>query len=412
MPGPEGTIDSIQKSDEMSATEWSQVELSQVELSIVMPCLNEADTVKVCVEKAISSIRELGLRAEVIVADNGSTDGSQSLAESAGARVVNVKDKGYGAALMGGIEAARGKFILMGDADDSYDFSKIEGFVVKLREGADLVQGCRLPGGGGTVMPGAMPWSHRWIGNPMFSRMSRLWFGAPIHDIYCGMRGFTKTHCQSLKLQCTGMEFATEMIIKSSLFGARISQTPITLWPDGRKAHGPHLRTVRDGWRTLRFFLMFSPRWLYLLPGAALMLMGFVGYLIAMPGLRLGGIRFDVHTLMVASGMLLMGYQLIIFAILAKTFAIGQGLLPMRPAMARFYEVVNLERGILVGLLLSFSGIVMIAAALLVWSQVDFGDLSYSSTMRLVVPGVTAMFAGVMTIFSSFLASMLGLQRR
>src|SRR5215510_9803685 len=258
---------------------------ARVELSVVMPCLNEADTVGACIEKAMQALREYNIAGEVIVADNGSTDGSQAIAGERGARVVSVTARGYGRALMGGIIAARGKFVIMGDADDSYDFLEIPKFVDKLREGYELVQGCRLPWGGGRVLPGAMPFLHRWWGNPMFSLMARIWFGAPIHDVYCGLRGITKELHKRLDQRCGGMEFATEMIIKSSLYGVRIAEVPISLHPDGRKSHPPHLKTFRDGWRTLRFFLMYSPRWLFLIPGIALILGGLLGYAIVLPGL-------------------------------------------------------------------------------------------------------------------------------
>jgi glycosyltransferase involved in cell wall biosynthesis len=240
------------------------------ELSVVIPCLNEHETIGICVEKAVRAMREAGIDGEVILADNGSTDGSIDIATRAGARHVAVPAKGYGNALMGGISAARGRFVIMGDADDSYDFLEIPKFVQKLRAGSELVQGCRLPSGGGSIAPGAMPKLHRWWGNPMFSWLARRWFGAPIHDVYCGLRGFTKDLYGRLDQRCTGMEFATEMIIKASLSGAAISEVPITLHVDGRKTRAPHLKTFRDGWRTLRFFLMCSPRWLFLMPGMLL----------------------------------------------------------------------------------------------------------------------------------------------
>ena len=243
---------------------------SEIELSIVIPCLNEADTLAECVEKAQRTINENRIAGEVIVADNGSTDGSQDIATRLGARIVHVPERGYGSALMGGIAAARGRFILMGDADGSYDFEEIPRFLAKLREGYDLVQGCRLPSGGGKVMPGAMPALHRWFGNPVFSMLAQRWFHSPIQDIYCGMRGFRKSHYDRLDQRCTGMEFATEMIIKSSLLGCKAAQVPITLHPDGRKVHAPHLKTFRDGWRTLRFFLLCTPRRLFLVPGVVL----------------------------------------------------------------------------------------------------------------------------------------------
>jgi glycosyltransferase involved in cell wall biosynthesis len=249
-PGPAAVISDVDSKSEID---------SKLEVSVVMPCLNEADTLEACVTKAQRVLRKHGIKGEVIVADNGSTDGSQAIAIRMGARLVHVEPKGYGNALMGGIAAARGKFVIMGDADDSYDFLQLSRFVEKLREGFDLVQGCRLPAGGGTVQPGAMPFLHRWWGNPMFSIMTRWMFHAPIHDVYCGMRGFAKELYDRLDQRCTGMEFATEMIIKASLFGADIAEVPITLHPDGRKSHAPHLKTFRDGWRTLRFFLMYSP---------------------------------------------------------------------------------------------------------------------------------------------------------
>src|SRR6187431_492773 len=279
----------------------------ECELTVVMPCLNEADTIEVCVSKALRAIATAGIDAEVIVADNGSTDGSQALAEKLGARVVNVQAKGYGSALMGGIAAARGRYVIMGDADDSYDFLEIPKFVQELRRGFEVVQGCRLPSGGGTVLPGAMPFLHRWWGNPMFSIMARTMFRAPIHDIYCGMRGFTKRAYLSLDQRCTGMEFATEMIIKASRFGLNIGEVPITLHPDGRKAHAPHLKTFRDGWRTLRFFLTCSPRWLFLWPGVLSFAIGLVGYALALPGAEIGRATLGGHTLLVASLALLIG---------------------------------------------------------------------------------------------------------
>jgi hypothetical protein len=271
------------------------------ELSVVMPCLNEAETLEICVGKAQRAMQEHGIHGEVVVADNGSEDGSIAIAERLGARVVHVSERGYGSALMGGIAAAHGRFVIMGDADDSYDFLEVPRFVEGLRKGADLVQGCRLPWGGGTVLPGAMPPLHRWLGNPLFTLMARRMFGVPIHDAYCGMRGFSRECYERLKLRCTGMEFAIEMLVKASLRGERIEEVPITLHPDKRTSHGPHLRTFRDGWRTVRFFLLHSPRWLFLVPGAVLMALGCLGYALALPGISLFGVRLDAHTLLVSS---------------------------------------------------------------------------------------------------------------
>jgi glycosyltransferase involved in cell wall biosynthesis len=387
-------------------------EEAALELSVVMPCLNEADTLEVCLEKAQRILRDLGIQGEVIVADNGSIDASREIAQRMGARVVAVEARGYGSALMGGIGAARGKYIIMGDADDSYDFLEIPKFVEKLREGYDLVQGCRLPTGGGQVMPGAMPLLHRWWGNPMFSLLVRRMFWSPVHDVYCGLRGFTKELYNRLNQRCTGMEFATEMIIKSSIYGVKIAEVPITLHPDGRKSHAPHLKTFRDGWRTLRFFMMYSPRWLFLYPGALLIFTGLLGYALAMPGIRTLGVTFDAHTLLFSSLALLLGYQSILFAIFAKTFAISEGLLPSNRRMARFFEIVNLEKGLILGAAALAAGLVLLLIAINQWWAVAFGPLDYARTMRFVVPGVTLTALGFQTVLSSFFVSILGMRRR
>lgn len=383
-----------------------------IELSVVMPCLNEVDTIASCVSAAMQAFGEHSISGEVIVADNGSTDGSQEIATSLGARVVPVSEKGYGSALMGGIAASRGRYILMGDADDSYDFREIPRFLTKLREGYDLVQGCRLPSGGGTVMPGAMPFLHRWWGNPMFSFLARGWFNAPVQDVYCGLRGFTRSHYERLAQRCTGMEFATEMIIKTSLLDADVAEVPITLRMDGRKAHAPHLRTFRDGWRTLRFFMLYSPRWLFLMPGAFLIALGTVGYGIALPGLHIGRVAFDVHTLLFASLALIAGYQSIVFALFTKVFAISERLLPEDVRLTKLARVFNLEAGLLVGGVGMLAGFGLLAGAINQWWSVNFGPLDYSHTMRWVIPGVTLTTLGFQTVLSSFFLSVLGMKRR
>jgi glycosyltransferase involved in cell wall biosynthesis len=384
---------------------------SQVEVSVVMPCLNERHTVGVCVAKAVRALREAGIDGEVIVADNGSGDGSQQIAEDNGARVVEVHDKGYGSALMGGIAAARGRFVIMGDADDSYDVLEIPKFVEQLRAGHELVQGCRLPAGGGTVRPGAMPVLHRWWGNPMFSWLARRWFGAPIHDVYCGMRGFTVDLYHRLGQRCTGMEFATEMVIKASLIDARIVEVPITLHRDGRKDSSPHLKTFHDGWRTLRFFLLCTPRWLFLMPGMALILLGLIGYAIALPGLTVAGVTFDAHTLLFASLFILCGYQAILFAVMAKTFAITEGLLPADERFMKLFRYVNLERGLLLGAGSLIVGCTLLLVAVNQWRVNEFGLLDYARTMRWVIPGVLLAGLGFQTVLSSFFISILGLRR-
>jgi glycosyltransferase involved in cell wall biosynthesis len=384
----------------------------EIELSVVIPCLNEADTLAECIEKAQRAIRTHHIAGEVVVADNGSADGSIAIAERMGARVVKVPARGYGNALMGGIAEAAGKFIIMGDADGSYDFEEIPRFLDKLRQGNDLVQGCRLPAGGGMVMPGAMPVLHRWLGNPLFSLMARQWFKSPFHDIYCGMRGFSESHYERLEQRCTGMEFATEMIIKSCLVGGKTAEVPITLHPDGRKVHAPHLKTFRDGWRTLRFFLLCTPRRLFLVPGVVLIFLGIVAYGLALPGVSLRGVGFDAHTLMFGTLAFLCGYQAIFFAIFAKALAIKQGLLPADVRINRFLNTFNLEAGLAIATFALIVGLILLLAAINQWRLADFGPLNYGREMRLVVPGATLVALGFQTILSAFLVSFLDLDHR
>ena len=383
-----------------------------VELSVVIPCLNEADTIAACVRKALVALGSAGIRGEVIVADNGSTDGSIGIAEREGARVVHVPAKGYGSALMGGIEAARGRYILMGDADDSYDFGELPRFVAKLREGFDLVQGCRFPAGGGEVRTGAMPFLHRWWGNPMFSWMVRRWFRAPIHDVHCGMRAFTKELYTRLDQRCTGMEFASENVIKASIHGARIAEVPVTLHVDGRVAHAPHLKTFRDGWRHFRFYLMFSPRWLFLLPGLLFIGAGLAGYAVAMPQMHIGRVVFDVNTLIFASLAIICGYQSVLFALLTKFFAIGEGLLPIDARIERIGKILTLERGLVLGAVACAAGLALLGATIFQWRSQGFGQMNYASSLRLTIPGMTLSVLGFQTIIWSFFVSILALKRR
>jgi hypothetical protein len=325
--------------------------------------------------------------------------------------VVDVQARGYGNALRGGIAAAHGKWVLMGDADDSYDFSVIGQFHARLQEGYDLVQGCRLPRGGGTVLPGAMPLLHRWWGNPMFTRMANAWFHVPVSDVYCGMRAFRREFYNELDLRCTGMEFATEMLIKAALFGGSITEIPITLHPDGRVAHAPHLRTFRDGWRTLRFFLLYSPRWLFFIPGMLLMLLGAFGYGIVFSHVVIGRMHFDAHTLLFASLFLIMGYQAALFAVSAWTFATAEGLMPMTSGLKRGFHFITLEKGLLAGGVGMLVGLVLLIHSILSWRDAGFGSLDYSQTMRWVIPGVTLMAIGFQTVLSSFFLSVLGMRR-
>ena len=387
-------------------------QLAPVEVSVVIPCLNEHETVGVCVRKALDAMQRAGITGEVVVADNGSTDGSAEIAASSGARVVSAPLPGYGSALAGGIQAARGRYVVMGDADDSYDFADVPRFVRELRKGPALVQGCRLPSGGGSVLPGAMPWLHRRLGNPALSFLARRMFGTRVDDIYCGMRGFTRELVDRLDLQCTGMEFATEMIVKASVFGEDVRQIPITLAPDGRRSRRPHLRTFRDGWRTVRFFLIYSPRWLFWYSGWVLMLLGLAGYAVALPGLTVAGATFGAHTLVVASMALQLGFQSAVFAVLTTTYAIKHRFRPSSPRIDLFFRIFTLERGVMAGLAAMVAGALGIVAAAAEWYATGLGPLDYASTMRVVVPAATLVTLGAGVVLNSFLCSMLGLDRR
>ena len=375
-----------------------------------MPCLNEAETLALCIRRAKTGLERCGLAGEIIIADNGSTDGSVEIAQRHGARVVAVAEKGYGSALRGGIAAAQGRWIIMGDADDSYDFSEIGAFVEKLRAGKELVLGCRLPVGGGVIMPGAMPWKNRWIGNPALSFIGRLLFRTPLHDFHCGLRAFSKAAFDELDLQTTGMEFASEMVLKATLRKIPVAEVPITLRPDGR-SRAPHLRPWRDGWRHLRFMLIYSPRWLFLVPGLFLATVGAtVTLLLAWHPIRAYGIGFDVGTQLVGAAALTFGVQMVSFAYLTKVFGIAEGLLPADRRFARIFRYVTLERGIGAGLLLLLAGSALLGRAFYLWEAADFGSLSYAANLRLLVPAITALSVGAQIMASSFFLSVLGLK--
>ncbi len=382
---------------------------SDLELTILMPCLNEAETIEVCVRKARGFIDSRGIRGEVLIADNGSTDGSQALAESAGARVVPIPARGYGAALLGGIQAARGKFIIMGDADDSYDFTALDPFVDKLRAGFELVMGNRFKGG---IKDNAMPPLHRYLGNPVLTAIGRILFRSPCGDFHCGLRGFRRTSILGLGLVSPGMEFASEMVVKSTLRHLRITEVPTTLSPDGR-SRPPHLRSWRDGWRHLRFLLQFSPVWLFFYPGIVLLLLGTATMAWLLPGEQhAAGINFDVNTLVFAAAGIVCGVQTSIFYVFAKTYAIRSGLLPPDPVVARLSGVLRLEVGLVVGLLLIVAGIALALLAVGAWSSASFGDLQPTQSLRLVIPSATLLIVGVQVFFSSCLLSILQLETR
>jgi len=375
-----------------------------------MPCLNEAETLARCIEKAKIGIRRSGVRGEIIVADNGSEDDSVEIAEKSGARVVQVNEKGYGRALTGGIRAAAGKWILMGDADDSYDFSEITGFVEKFQQGFDLVMGCRLPAGGGKILSGAMPWKNRRIGNPVLSFIGRLFFKCPARDFHCGLRGFTKDAFLKMDLKTTGMEFASEMVIKSTFQKLKIAEVPVTLHPDGR-SRPPHLKPWRDGWRHLRFMLLFSPRWLFLAPGICLAAAGIIfAAALSLENIKIGGVALDVGTLAVACMTVIIGFQLVAFAFFTKVFAIAEGLLPDDPKFSSAFKFFNLEKGILLGLAVLLAGIILSARAVWIWKQAGFGELPPEENLRRLIPAATLIVLGVQTVFSSFFMSALGLK--
>ena len=374
-----------------------------------MPCLDEAETIAVCVEKAMAYIESRGITGEVLVADNGSSDGSQAIAEGLGARVVAVARKGYGSALLGGIAAARGRYVIMGDADNSYDFSDLDAFVEKLREGCELVMGNRFKGG---IASGAMPALHRYLGNPVLTGVGKLFFRSPVGDFHCGLRGFSRQAVLDLGLNATGMEFASEMVVKATLQCLRIAEVPTTLSPDGR-SRPPHLRSWRDGWRHLRFLLLFSPRWLFLYPGAVLMALGLASMLWLLPGpQRLGALTLDVHTLVYSAAAIICGFQAVAFSVFAKIYAIDAKLLPADPRMTKLGDVFSLEIGIIVGVLLLLAGLGASIFAVQFWGRTAFSDLDPTVSMRIVIPAVTALILGFQVIFSSFFCSVLGLSRR
>lgn len=391
----------------MSERESTQ---SVVELSIVMPCLNEAETLQVCIQKAMQWMKNNQVIGEVVIGDNGSTDGSQEIAIAAGARVINVPQKGYGAALMGAIEASKGKYVIMGDSDDSYDFSNLNLFVDKLRSGYDLVMGNRKKGG---IKPGAMPFLHKYLGNPVLSFIGRLFFHCPVGDFHCGLRGFRQDIVKLLGLKTTGMEFASEMVVKSTLFGLNICEVPTTLSPDGR-SRPPHLRTWRDGWRHLRFLLIYSPRWLFLYPGLLLMLIGSIlGLLIIQGPIDLfDKIVFDTNTLLYAGAFFIIGFQAVCFAFFTRVYAMQEGFLPDKENLMKWFQYITLEVGLIIGVILTLLGLSGTFYSLYVWNQTHFGNLEYSSILRLVIPSVVALIIGAQTILSSFFLSVLGLKKK
>jgi glycosyltransferase involved in cell wall biosynthesis len=379
------------------------------ELTVLMPCLNEAETLAVCIGKAKSFLSAHGIAGEILIADNGSSDGSQALAQGLGARVVAIPTKGYGAALMGGIEAAQGDFVIMGDSDDSYDFSDLMGFVAALRAGNELVMGNRFKGG---IKPGAMPPLHRYFGNPVLTWIGRFLFDSPIGDFHCGLRGFRRESLLALDLRTTGMEFASEMVVKATLNGLRITEVPTTLSPDGR-SRAPHLRSWRDGWRHLRFLLTLSPDWVFLYPGLVLAGAGLAMMIALIAGpVRVANITFDVNTLLLSGAAIIVGTQAIMFALLAKEYCLANRLLPDIAQFENLARFFSLERLLALGLVLAVIGMGGIGLAIVAWQKTRFGNLDAGQMMRLLVPSVTALCVGLQLSFTAFFKGVLSLAHR
>jgi glycosyltransferase involved in cell wall biosynthesis len=376
----------------------------ELELTVLMPCLNEAETVATCVRKARSFLQRTGTAGEVLVADNGSTDDSPGLAREAGARVIQVAARGYGSALIAGLQAARGRFVIMGDADDSYDFSSLDAFLESLRAGHTMVIGHRFRGG---IRPGAMPWLHRYLGNPVLSFLGRLFFSCPIGDFHCGLRGMDRAAALRLRLAAPGMEFASEMIVKAALARWRIAEVPTVLSPAGR-SRPPHLRSWRDGWRHLRFLLMMSPRWLLLYPGAGLIFAGVAGELAILRGpVIVHGVGFDIHTMLYAAGATILGLQLVLFSLVARTVGVVKDLLPMTHNLARFLRLFTLERGVLLGVSLGMGGLALAVYSVDSWARARLGALDPVAMMRVAIPSVTFILAGGEIVFASFLLGLI-----
>lgn len=376
------------------------------QLTILMPCLNEAETVEACIQKARGFLDSRGINGEVLIADNGSTDGSQDIARMAGARVIDVPTRGYGAALIGGIKASQSEYIIMGDADDSYDFSSLDEFWQSLNDGYELVMGNRFKGG---IKPGAMPTLHRYLGNPVLSMIGRIFFKSGVGDFHCGLRGFKRASIAALDLKSPGMEFASEMVVRSTLAGLKIKEVPTILHPDGR-SRPPHLRSWSDGWRHLRFLLLFSPRWLFFYPGLVLMTIGAVFTARLSTGSwRIGSVELDLGTMYVASTLVILGYQSVWFALISKVFGTREGLLPVNPQFERAKQRFSLERTIQASVLVAIAGLITVTIAFTRWGSDNFGTQDVRSVMHLLVPGMTAIIVAIQTLLSRLLMSVLDL---
>ena len=385
--------------------------MNKIEISVVMPCLNEAGTLEGCIREALEALAKNGIKGEVVIADNGSSDGSSDIAEKAGGRVVHVSQKGYGNALKKGIDDARGTFVLMGDADGSYNFGELPRFLERLRQGDDLVMGCRFPRYGGHIDAGAMPWKHRWIGNPVLSALGKLFFSSTVNDFHCGLRAFRREKIIDLGLRTTGMEFASEMVVKATLQKLIISQVAITLRQDGR-SRNPHLRSWRDGWRHLRFMLLYSPNWLFILPGLILTVIGAFGFaLLFTKPLKIGAITFDLNSLLVCSVSMLTGFQVLSFGLFIKAYAVNIGLLPGKAYWHRITNGYAVEWGIIIGLILLIAGVAYLTHAVFYWKAAGFGPLPYQTSLRMVILATTLIALGLQAFVYGFALNILGLEK-
>jgi len=383
------------------------VKEEQIELTILMPCLNEAETLEVCIQKAKTFLETSGISGEILIADNGSTDGSVEIAKKCGARVEHVPVKGYGAALIGGCHAAKGKYVIMGDADDSYDFLNLMPFVEKLREGYELVMGNRFQGG---IAKGAMPPLHRYLGNPVLSFIGRLFFPSSIGDFHCGLRGYEREAILKLNLHTTGMEYASEMVVKATMYDLKMTEVPTSLSPDGR-SRAPHLRSFRDGWRHLKFLLLHSPNWLFLYPGMFFSILGFLITVILMFGpVRIGHVTFDIHTMLYGAAMVMIGTNMIFFSLFTRIYAIRTNFIPIKEPVSAKLAKLTTEKGAVAGLLLTVAGVIMTVAAFVIWKNTSFGNLNPQEMMRMTIPALTLMVVGIETIFASFFIGILNIK--
>lgn len=381
----------------------------EIELTILMPCLNEAETLEVCINKAKTFLKDSGVIGEILIADNGSTDGSVEIAERCGARVEHVSVKGYGAALIGGCKAAKGKYVIMGDADDSYDFLNLMPFVEKLREGYELVMGNRFKGG---IAKGAMPPLHRYLGNPVLSFIGRLFFPSDIGDFHCGLRGYEKEAMLKLDLHTTGMEYASEMVVKATVNNLKMTEVPTTLSPDGR-SRAPHLRSFRDGWRHLKFLLLHSPNWLFLYPGMVFSGLGLLITLALMFGtVQIGNVSFDIHTMLYGSAMLMIGINMIVFSLFTRIYAMRTNFIPTKESVATTLANITTEKGAVIGVLLTLAGVIVTIAAFVIWKGTSFGNLNPQEMMRMTIPALTLMVVGIEIIFASFFIGILNIKHQ